>query len=149
MRFLKRLNPVPGLKDFWQEIRRPNPHRWPILGASMAITGTIFYAFTGDRTYITPASPEITYITSYAPDRSDEEIMASNLANQERQDALAARQQEREEFRRSIYRELGRATGIDVDTIEAEARAEEAQAEAQEQQRQAELMGRTGASSAE
>lgn len=149
MSFFKRFNPVPGVKDFWHEFRRPNPHRWPVLAASMAITGTIFYAFASERTYIPPASPEVTYITSYSPDRTDEEIVASNIANQQRQDALAARQREREELRRSMYRELGRATGIDVDTIEAQAEAERAQEAAQEQQRQAELMGRTGADSAE
>lgn len=149
MQFLKRLNPVPGVKDFWGEIRRPNPHRWPVLGASMAITGSLFYAFASERTYIPPASPEVTYITSFAPDRTDQEIMASNLANQQRRDALTARLQEREELRRSMYRELGRATGIDVDTIEAEAEAERARAEAEERQRQAELMGRTVADTTE
>ena len=149
MRFLKRLNPVTGAKDFWHEFSRPNPHRWPVLGASALITGTLFYAFASERTYIPPASPEVTYITSFAPDRSDEEILASNIANQERQDALAARLQEREELRRSIYRELGRATGIDVDTIEAEAQAERAAEQAEAEERQNELMGRAGADPAE
>ncbi len=145
MRFLKRLNPVPGVKDFWHEFRRPNPHRLPVLTASALITGSLFYVFTGERSYIAPASPDVTYITSYSADRSDEEILASNLENQERKDALAARNQERAELRRSMYRELGRATGINVDEIEAEAEAERAQAEREAQQRQNELMGRAGA----
>lgn len=149
MRFLKRLNPVSGIRDFWQEFRRPNPHRWPVLGASMLISGSLFYAFASERTYIPPASPEVTYITSFAPDRTDEEIVAGNIANQQRQDALAARLKEREELRRSMYRELGRATGIDVDAIEAEAAAERAEAEAQERARQQELMGRASAPDAE
>lgn len=149
MSFFKRLNPVPGVQDFWHEFRRPNPHRWPVLGASFLITGTLFYAFASERTYIPPASPEVTYITSFSPDRTDEEIMAGNEANQARQDMLAERQQERVELRRSMYRELGRATGIDVDTIEAEAEAERAREAAEAQRRQDELMGRTGEDTAE
>lgn len=115
----------------------------------MLITGSLFYAFASERNYIAPRSPEVTYITSFAPDRTDEEIMASNALNQQRQDNLEARMREREELRRSMYRELGRATGIDVDEIEAEAEAERARTVAEEQERQAELMGRTGAEPSE
>ena len=132
MRFLKRLNPVPGVKDFWAEFRRPNEHRWPILAASIALTGTLFYAFASEKTYIPPAKPEVTYITSFDPDRTDEEIMASNIANQKRKDTLAERQQAREELRKDLYRALGRASGLDVDAMEAEIEAEQAREEAAE-----------------
>lgn len=129
MPFLKRLNPFPGIKDFWNEFRRPNEHRWPVLAASVALTGTLFYAFASEKTYIPPAKPEVTYITSFDPDRTDEEIMASNIANQRRQDALAERQEAREELRKDLYRALGRASGLDVDEMEAEIEAERANEE--------------------
>lgn len=124
MRILKRLNPIPGVRDFWSEFSRPNEYRWPVLVVSLLITGTLFYSFTSEKTYIPPAAPEVTYITSFDPDRTDEEIMASNIANQQRKDALAARQQQREELRKELYRELGRASGLDVDRMEAEIEAD-------------------------
>ena len=125
MSFFSRFNPKTGIRDFWSEFSRPNPHRWPVLGASMLISGIMFYSFVSEKTYIPPASPDVTYITSFAPDRSDEEIIASNLANQKRKDALAQLQVERDELRREMYRSLGRATGLDVDEMEAEIAAEQ------------------------
>ena len=126
MRLLKRLNPVPGVRDFWSEFRRPNEYRWPILLVSVVITGSLFYAFASERTYIPPAKPEVTYITSFDPERTDEDIVASNVANQQRKDALAERLKAREELRKDLYRSLGRATGLDVDAMEAELEAEAA-----------------------
>ena len=68
--------------------------------------------------------PDLVYITTFDENRSDSEIIASNCANQELQDAMEARLAERAELRRDMYRALGRATFIDVDELEAEAEAE-------------------------
>ncbi|MBM0170463.1 hypothetical protein [Altererythrobacter sp. C41] len=134
MRLISRLNPTEGIGDFWAYIRRPQPYRWPILGLSVLMTGTLLFWVFQEKYYLPPERPQVTYITTFAPGRTDEEIMASNRANQARQDALAAEQAEREEIRREIYRTLGRASGMDVEKIEreaAEARAREAAAEAE------------------
>ena len=48
MRRLQRLNPGPGLADFWAEFRKPNPYRWPILAASALLTGSLLYLLTDD-----------------------------------------------------------------------------------------------------
>ncbi len=178
MRMLQRLNPGPGIADFWTEFKRPNPYRWPILGGSAlltaslmyllsdhalrfnwivgtvlaliagvvlialiqehvkpnwsvavvaaAITGVSMYQFTKERVRIPPAPPEMTYITTFEPGRSDDEIVASNRANQARQEVLRAEQAEREEQAREAYRTLGRASGLDVDRMEREIREREA-----------------------
>jgi hypothetical protein len=172
MRMLQRLNPGPGIADFWAEFRRPNPNRWPILGgsalltagllylltdrsaginwiaagvvavvavlvtgaliaehvrvrfgvllAAVAMTGTILYQFTAEKWRVPIARPDVTYITTFDPTRTDAQIRASILANQRRQDAIRAEQARREEEARKAYRELGRATGIDVDAMERE-----------------------------
>ena len=125
-----RFNPRTGIADFWHEFRKPNPYRWPILLASALPIGLIMYWATDEAVFIPPAAPDVTYITSFAPDRTDEEIVASNIANQERKDALAARRAEIEEQKRQMYRDLGRATGVDVDAMEAEIEAERAAEEA-------------------
>lgn len=184
MRRLQRLNPGPGLADFWTEFKRPNPYRWPVLAGSAlltgsllflltddavsfnwivggvlaliggvalaamiaehvrirfsvlliaaAITGTILYQFSKERWRIPPAPPEVTFITTFAPGRSDAEIAASNRANQIEQDRLRAEQKQREEEAKDIYRALGRASGIDVESMErriAREKAAEAQAD--------------------
>ena len=117
------------------------PYRLPILALSFLMTGSLLFWVVQERYYLPPERPEITYITTFAPGRTDAEIAASNRANQERQDALAAERAEREELRREIYRSLGRATGMDVDRIEREAAEEQAREEAAEAARRAALVG--------
>jgi len=149
MRLISRLNPTEGIGDFWAYIRRPQPYRWPILGLSILMTGTLLFWVFQEKYYLPPERPRITYITTFAPGRTDEEIMASNRANQARQDALAAEQAEREEVRRDIYRSLGRATGIDVDQVEREAAEERAREEAAEAARRKAMIGDSIADRAE
>ncbi len=167
---IDRLNPGPGLADFWTEFKRPNKYRWPILAGSalltaslmflltdhaerlnwvvggvlallaglaiaaaiaehvrirvsvlaiaVLLTGGLLYQFTRERVRIPPPAPEVTYISTFEPGRTDAEIAASNRANQEKQDRLKAEQVEREEKVKDAYRALGRATGLDVDAME-------------------------------
>lgn len=195
MRMLQRLNPGPGIADFWTEFKRPNRYRWPILGGSVLLTSalfyllsdnavdlnwavggalavvvgsvlvavaqehlkpnwsillvaslltlTIMYQFTKEKVRIPPPPLEVTYITTFDPGRSDAEILASNRENQARQDALRKREEELAELRRSLYRELGRATGIDVDKMEREIREQEAREAAAERARLGQARGVT------
>lgn len=48
MRRLQRLNPGPGLADFWHEFKRPNPYRWPVLAGSALLTGSLLYLLTDE-----------------------------------------------------------------------------------------------------
>ncbi len=128
-----RFNPATGIADFWAEFTKPNPYRWPILFASALPIGALIVYLTMDITYAPPARPSVTYINSYAPDRSDDEIVASNEANQARKDELAARREAIEERKREMYRELGRASGFDVDAMEDRIAAERAAEEAARQ----------------
>ncbi|GAA4050231.1 hypothetical protein [Parerythrobacter jejuensis] len=131
MSFLSRFNPAPGIRDFWTEFTRPQPYRVPILLASVLIPATIIYIMIPESERVAPQPPDVVYITTFAPDRTDEEIVASNLANQERKEALAARRAAIEERKRELYRTLGAATGMDVEEIEREAEAERAREDAQ------------------
>ena len=71
-----------------------------------------------------PLPPKITYITTFRPDRTDAEIVASNIANQKQKDAIAAAEAARAERIRQMYKTLGRYSGMDVDAIERRANAE-------------------------
>ena len=80
--------------------------RWPILLASCAFPAFFLYFFAQERVYAPPATPDIVYITSFAPDRSEDEIIASNIANQERKEARQRLLDAQLETRRDMYRAL-------------------------------------------
>mgnify|MGYP007107053931 FL=1 len=133
MRLSTRFNPVGGIQDFWSEFTRPNPYRWPILIASMLCTFGLLFWVTKERVIGPPARPEVTFISTFAEGRTDEEIVASNVANQQLQDQIREEQAVREEEVREMYRTLGRASGLDVDAMEAEIAADRARQEARRQ----------------
>ena len=139
MKFLKWLNPVPGVKDFASEFSRPNPYRWRIAAVSAAATFAIFSVMWQEEVIGPPEKPEVIWISTFAPDRTDEEIIAENVANQKLQDQWAAEQAERDRKVKDIYRALGRASGMDVEKIEREAAAERAAEAKREAAKQAEF----------
>jgi uncharacterized protein (UPF0335 family) len=79
-----------------------------------------------------PKPPVVTYITVFDPNRTEAQIVASNIANQRRKERLAAEQAKREEDVRDIYKAIGRASGMDVDKIERQAKADQAAEAARE-----------------
>lgn len=149
MSYLDKINPAGGIADFWHEFRRPNPYRWPVLLISFLITGSILSMIIWEKVRIPPERPTVTYITSFAPDRTDAEIAASNLANQKLQDERRAAEAARLERQRDAYRALGRATGMDVDAIEERVARERAAEQAAEEAKRRELLGNTGANQPE
>ena len=143
MRMVSRFNPAGGIRDFWTEFRKPNPYRWPILLVSaVPMLLTVWWAI-GERVVMPPERPEVTFISTFPEGRSDEEIRASNLENQRYNDRIRALQAERDAEVRDMYRELGRATGLDVDAMEAEI---EADRRAEEAAREARVEGQSGGS---
>ena len=134
MRLSSRYNPAGGIADFWNEIRRPTPYRWPVLFASMLCTGGILYWVMVESVLVPPEPPKVSFISTFEQGRSDAQIVASNIANQRRKERLEAEQAKRDEEVKAAYRALGRATGLDVDAMErqaaAERSAEKARAEA-------------------
>lgn len=141
MSSLSRFNPKTGVVDFWHEFRKPNPLRIPMLLASTVPLLIIFYWLAGETHYKAPERPSITYITTFDPERSDAEIMASNQANQEVKELREAAEAELANRKREIYKALGKGIGMDVDQIAAEADARRAAEEAAEAERRAEMFG--------
>ncbi len=139
-----RFNPKAGILDFWHEFRKPNPFRWPILIVSTLPFCLIFYWLSGETVYGTPERPKITYITTYEPGRTDEQIAASNLANQEVKDLREEYEEELAQRKRDLYKALGAATGMDVEEIDRRGQETRAAEAAAERARLDEMMGRTG-----
>ena len=141
MRYRTRFNAAGGIADFRNQWKQPTPHRWPILAASLLMSGSLFFWLTQEQYYYPPEQPKVTYITTFAEGRTDEEIRASNIENQKRKDAREAERARILERRRELYKEVGAASGLDVEDMEARIKAEEA-AEAQaERERLDELFG--------
>jgi hypothetical protein len=137
-----RFNPTPGLIDFWHEFRKPNPYRWPILGISV-IPAMLILGWALSQTHFKePERPKVTYITSFAEDRTIDEIIASNRENQELKELRAAKQAEIARRKRDMYKALGAAAGMDVNKIEAEADARRAAEKAAAEAKRAEQFGR-------
>lgn len=136
-----RFNPTPGVLDFWNEFRKPNPLRLPILLVSMAPFALIFYWLSGETVYSPPERPTITYITTLQADRSDDEIIASNLENQEVKDLREQAEADLAERKRELYKALGAAAGMDVEEIERRAEANRAAEEAAKEAERAAMFG--------
>lgn len=130
MSFWSRISPVGAVKDFADEWKQPTGHRWVAMGIAIATTSTIMIVFLPANQRIDPPRPEIFYITTWAPDRTHEEIIASNIAYQKRKDEIQDLYDQRAELRKDMYRQLGRASGLDVDAMEAEIEQDRAADEA-------------------
>jgi hypothetical protein len=122
--FFRQINPRGAVRDFVEVWRQAGKNRWRIAVLSATVTTAIFSMMWQEEMIGPPRRPTIDYITVWDPHRTDAEIMASNIANQKRKDRLAAEQTQREEDVRQIYKTLGRASGMDVDAIEAKAKAD-------------------------
>lgn len=118
------VSPTGAIGDFIKVFREAGRNRWRIFGLALLPPLGIFWTFANEEVRGPPKGPVVTYITTFAADRSDAEIMASNIANQRYQDQLKAEQAKREEDVRQIYVKIGRMSGMDVDAIEAKAKAE-------------------------
>ncbi|MBW8784602.1 MAG: hypothetical protein JF593_08180 [Novosphingobium sp.] len=151
MSFWRNVNPAGAIGDFITVFREAGSNRWRFAALSAAVTVAIFSVMASEETRIPPARPHVTFITTFQPNRSDAEIMASNVANQKQKEQLAAEQAKREEDVRKIYKTIGRMSGMDVDAIERKAKAQEAAdarkqaaelAELRRREQQAALAGR-------
>ena len=118
------VTPTGMIADFVQVWKQAGRNRWRIAALSGACTAGIFTVMFQQEAKGPHPPPEVTYITTWKADRSDSEIIASNIANQKRKEAYAAEQARRDESVREIYKSLGRMSGMDVEKIAREAEAE-------------------------
>ncbi len=139
MRFKTRFNAKAGFADLWDYIREPRPYRWPLLAVSFAIPLTSLAVLSQESHFRPPDAPEVTYITTFAEGRSDEEIRRSNIENQRRKEAREAEAAELQQRKIEAYKALGRATGLDVEAMERQAAIDRAREEAEAEARQREL----------
>lgn len=124
--FFRNVSPTGAVSDLVAVFRQAGPRRWLTLLAAVAGAAAIFSLLAREEHRIPPRLPTITYINSWRADRSDAEIRASNLAWQRAQQKIDAEQAARDEEVKGIYKAIGRASGMDVDAIERQAKADQA-----------------------
>ena len=124
--YWRNISPTGAIGDFIAVVRLAGHNRWRIALLALASTATVFSLIVWEEARIEPRPPEIIYINSWRPDRTTAEIRASNLVNERKKEREAAEQAARDAEVRHIYKVIGRASGMDVDAIEAKAKAEDA-----------------------
>ena len=136
---VSRFNMKSGTADLWDYLREPRPYRWTFLAISFGMTFGLLYSFMQESVFVPPDKPKVVFISTFAEGRSDEEIRRTNLENQKRKDEREAELDKLREKKVDAYKALGRATGLDVDSMAAEAEVENAREAAAEEARRKEL----------
>lgn len=94
--FPRPASPRSAAGDLWSYLIARRPHKWPLLGVSMALTGLIIWAFIVDaNTNTMPRQNKIIYFQSWDSNRSDAQvILQQKIDLAEREVALRKKQKE-------------------------------------------------------
>lgn len=140
--YWQHVNPVAAISDIKEVVRQAGDNKWRIGLAAAATTLFLFWSLTHESWRVPQEKPKIIYINSWYADRSEEQTKANIEKNQKLKDALKADQDKRDEAVKNIYRQIGKASGMDTDAIERKAQADTAAERAREE---AELKARQAA----
>lgn len=117
MGFFRDVSPRRGVVDLFRYVRQDRPHRTLFLLAASVPFLFILAGFALDAQRLSkPPPPTVTYVESWSLDRTDEEIMADQAVRQGIKDRALAKRQE-------AYRVLGHSLGMDMEKVEADAKA--------------------------
>ena len=115
---IRDISPTESVGDLIAYLRADRPYKYPLFLVALAPTAVMMYAFYADaRDTATPPPPAVTYFESWPLTRTIEESKAAIAKD-------GIEKTKHLEEVRQMYKDLGRATGMDVDKIEREAFAE-------------------------
>lgn len=140
MAFWRNINPTGAIGDFITVFRQAGSNRWRFAVLSAAMTVAVFSIMSGESWRKQRPLPEVTYINSWPVDRTEEETRAFIAANQKRKEEREELLRQYDEEGRKLWKTLGRASGMDVDQIEAKAKTDEAAAKAKAEAEAAKLV---------
>lgn len=138
--YWRKVNPVGAIADFREVYKQAGRNRWRFAAAAAAATFSVFMIMWQEEVRGPPPRPTVTIIKSWRADRSIEEIRRTNLENQAKKERLAAEQAKRDEEVRNIYKTIGRASGMDVASIEKKAAEDRAAEDAANKAAQSKLI---------
>lgn len=122
--FFSNVSPRRAVMDLWQVLGAPGEFRWRSLLLAGSVTGGIFILMVQQEGRGLPRPPEVIYIESFAPNRSDAEIIAGNIEATKKARAQEAEEERRAEDVRQMYKAVGAATGLDTQKMYEEGKAE-------------------------
>jgi hypothetical protein len=128
--YWKDVHPTGMVADFKAVWKEAGHNRWRIAAVSAACTFAVFYVMFQQGAKGPQPPLKVTYISTLPAHRSEAEIIASNVENQKRKEAVNRILAERDEEVRNVYKTIGRISGMDVDEIARQAEAERAVQEA-------------------
>ncbi len=124
---MKNVNPSGAISEFRDVFRDAGPTRWRYVALSALITGGLFGGLAVTQNWIADRKlPEIDYINSWPADRTAAETKAFIIANQKDKDAREKAQAAADAEAQRLWMSVGRATGVDVDTMKKTADADKA-----------------------
>lgn len=127
-------SPRGAIADLRTVYEQAGKNRWRIAILAALTTFGTFSVMVGQSWTKQRALPEITYINSWPEDRTAAETKAFIEENQRRKEERAVLQAQAEADAKAFWKALGRASGMDVEAIEAKAEAERKAAEAAKDQ---------------
>jgi len=92
--FPRPASPRSALHDLWSYFRAQRPHKWPILGLSVAITWLIVWVFVLDaNTNTMPTRNQIIYVQNWDASRSDAAIILQQKIDLAKHEAALEKKQ--------------------------------------------------------
>lgn len=127
-------SPRGAIADLRTVYEQAGKNRGRIALLSALMTFGVFSVMVGQSWTKERALPEITYINSWPENRTAAETKAFIEENQRRKEERAVLQARADAEAKAFWKALGRASGMDVQAIEAKAEAERKAAEAAKDQ---------------
>jgi hypothetical protein len=92
--FPRPVSPKSAMSDLWSYFRENRPHKWPLLGVSVAMTWVIIWAFIVDaNTNTMPTRNQIFYVQSWDANRSDAAIILQQKIDLAKREAAIEKKQ--------------------------------------------------------
>lgn len=100
-RMMRQVRPRSAIRDAYDLLIRPAPHKWGFLGLAATLTGLVVFGFVQDSKWEKPYKREIVYVNDWRLDRSDAEITAQQKVDEaEKLERLKKINAEKEKRRR-------------------------------------------------
>lgn len=94
--FPRPVSPRSALSDLWSYFRENRPHKWPLLGLSVAITWVIVWVFVVDaNTNTMPTRNKIIYVQSWDANRSDAAVILQQKIDLAKRELILEKEQKR------------------------------------------------------
>jgi hypothetical protein len=123
-------SPRGAIADIRTVYEQAGSNRWSIAILSGLMTFGLFSVMVSQSWKKGRELPEIIYINSWPADRTAAETKAFIEENQRRKEERAALEAKVDAETKAFWKSLGRASGMDVEAIEAQAEADRKAAEA-------------------